>query len=54
MKKYEIVHASRAGRRERTVKCEADDCAVRVKKGQGLCAECQKKEDDMHRSYALS
>lgn len=51
-KRFEIVHRSR-GRRERTVKCEAFDCTNRVKKGQELCAECQRKEDEYQRSFAL-
>lgn len=51
--KFEIVHHSRGGRRERTVKCEATDCKNRVKKGQELCVECQKKEDEYRRSFAL-
>lgn len=51
-KGFEIVHKSRA-RRERTVQCEAIDCKNRVKKGQELCADCQKKEEEYQRSFAL-
>ena len=51
--RFEIVHHSRGTRRERTVKCEAIDCKNRVKKGQELCADCQKKDDEYQRSFAL-
>lgn len=50
---FEVVHASRGGRRERTKKCDAIDCKSRVRKGQELCSTCQKREEELRKSYAI-